>query len=196
MRHFLEVGVAHGDPLVHQQDVALDRRRGGEGQAALHAGRIGLHRHRQERPQAREVGDLVHTLVDLARGQARDATAQADVVIAGGRGIYPQAEVEKRGDPPLNLDRAFVRLVGPRQGAQQRGLARPVVPDEAQAVPGPEPEVDVAERRDIGDAGMAAQDASHVHRARQGLLQGLGVGPVDGKSDRQVGAGDRGAGHR
>jgi len=186
----LELGVADGDPFVHQQHVGLDRGGRGEGEARLHAGRIGLHRHRQEGAEPGERGDLLQPLLDLARAEAGDPAAQADVVEAAGRRVDAQRQVQQRSDAALHLDLAIVRLIGAGERAQQGGLARAVVADQAQPVAGVQLEGDVAERGDVGDAGVRAQPAADGH-GRQPFLQRLGVDPIDREAQAQVAAGDR-----
>jgi len=83
VRQLLELGVANGDPLVHQEDVGVDGGGRGEGQPGAHAGRVGLHRHGEEGAQAAEFSDLVHPRLHLAGAHAGDAAADAQVLEAG-----------------------------------------------------------------------------------------------------------------
>ena len=69
----LELRVADRQHLVDDENLGLQMRRNGEGEAHVHAARIALHRRVEELLDAGEVDDLVELAVDLARLMPRMA---------------------------------------------------------------------------------------------------------------------------
>ena len=67
----LELGVADGQHLVDDQDLRLEVRRDGEGQAHVHAARVALHRRVEEPLDLGEGDDLVELALDLGAASCR-----------------------------------------------------------------------------------------------------------------------------
>ena len=63
----LELGVAHGEHLVDQQDVGVEVRGDGERQPQVHARRVPLHRRVEEPLDPGELDDLVEPARRLRR---------------------------------------------------------------------------------------------------------------------------------
>ena len=76
----LELGVAHGEDLVDEQDVGLQVRADREREAHEHAARVALDRRVDEALDAREGDDLVELRGDLAGAHAEDRAAEVDVL--------------------------------------------------------------------------------------------------------------------
>src|SRR5262249_6970624 len=72
-------GVAGGQRFIHDEDVGIDGRRGGEGEPRLHAARVGSERPIDELAQTAEVDDRLHLAFDLAAAHAEDHAAADDV---------------------------------------------------------------------------------------------------------------------
>ena len=127
----LEVLVADGEDLVEEKDVGLEERGDREPEPHRHPARVGTDRPVDRVLDLGERDDLVEALANLGAPQALDRAVQEDVLASGEVGMEAGAELEQRADPALDLDGARGRLDDPRQHAQQRRLARPVAPDQA-----------------------------------------------------------------
>ena len=120
--------------LVEQQAVGLDGGGHREGQAQLHAGRVDANGALKEAAQVGERGDPLHARLDLGPGHAQKQAALHDVLVAGDFGVHAERDVEERRNLAVDLHRPDARLVDAGQHPQQRGLARAVVTDQADAV--------------------------------------------------------------
>src|SRR5215204_5953330 len=90
-RLFKEAGVPGPDALVHQQDLRRDTGGHREGQAGLHARRIGPHRQREKLAQIREARHLVELLENLGLSQPEIQTAENDILITRTLRSIPRA---------------------------------------------------------------------------------------------------------
>jgi hypothetical protein len=189
LRLVRELGVAHRQPLVHQQYVGLDAGRDRERQPHQHAGGVGAHRHVDVLAQAAELADLGRESVDLLLAHAHHQAAQHDVLDASGIRLDAKRRVDQAGHGALAHEFARGGLVHPGKGAQQRRLARSVVANQAEAIATLELECDVAERLHHVDAGFLAE-APAGDRRRKRLLEGRRPGAIDGEVDRDVFEGD------
>ena len=90
----------------------------------------------------------------------------------------PTPEVEHRRHPPGHGRRAAGGFVDARQQAQQRRLARAVVPDQADPVAHLQRHRDVAQRLDDDDVGVVATDRA-AGLAEERLLQRARLGVED-----------------
>ena len=82
----------------------FDVDRDGEAEPHVHARRIGLDRRVDELAQLGEVDDLVEAILDLALGEAEHDAVDEDVLAAGDLGMEAGAELDQRGDAPLDAD--------------------------------------------------------------------------------------------
>ena len=131
----LEEHVADGERLVHDVDVGLEVGEEREGEADEHAGRVLLDGPVDELADLGEVEDRGQTGSHLGVREAQQPRALEDVLPSGQLGVKAGAQLEERGDPPLDLERPLRRIEGAREDLEQRALPRPVDPDDADALP-------------------------------------------------------------
>ena len=98
----LKARVADGQHLVDDQDLRVEMRRHGEGQAHVHAARVALHRRVQEAADLAELDDLVELALDLGPRHAEDGAVQLDVLAAGELGDGSRCP-PRAGSPPCPL---------------------------------------------------------------------------------------------
>ena len=123
--------VAHGEHLVDEQHVGLDVNRHGEPQTHVHAGRIRLDGRVDELPELREVDDVVEAIVNLTLGQAQHDPVDEHVLAPGDFGMESGAELDERGDPPIDPHAARRRLRDAGDQLERRALPRAVPADDA-----------------------------------------------------------------
>jgi len=174
-----ERGVARRQRLVDHQDLVALGGRDGEPQALGHARRIGPHRQVDEVAHAREVDDLRVPLLDLRGRHAHRQAAEHHVPLAGEvveqRGVHAE-QCRLAG----GVHRAALRGQEPGDGTQQRGLARPVPPDDAYHVAVVDHERDAADRVDFPDGDPALPpEQAHEGRGRGPLVTARAVDAVD-----------------
>src|SRR5487761_279945 len=145
--------VAGREGLVDHQDLVALGRGDREPQALRHAGGVGTHRQVDEVAHAGEVDDLVVAGLDLGGRHAHRQAAEHHVPLAGEvveqRGVHAEQRRLAR-----RVDRAA--LLGgeePRDGAQQRGLAGAVAPDDPHHVTVVDHEGDAADGVHLADRG-------------------------------------------
>ena len=109
----LELHVAHGEDLVHEQDVGVDVDGDGEAEPHVHAGRVGLHRLVDELLDTGEREDRVELPVDLAAGQAEDRAVEVHVLPARQLRVEARTELQEGGHLAVDGDLAAVRLEDP-----------------------------------------------------------------------------------
>ena len=90
-RLLLERRVADAGDLVDEIDIEVDRHRDAEGEARLHAGRVGVHWHVHECAELGEILDPRHQVVSVDSVDARD---EAHVLRARQRSVEAAAEAE------------------------------------------------------------------------------------------------------
>ena len=78
----LELGVAHRQHLVDDEDLRLEVGRHGEGQPHVHAARVALDRRVEEAADLAELDDLVELALDLRPRHAEDGAVEVDVLAA------------------------------------------------------------------------------------------------------------------
>ena len=128
----LELDVADRQRLVDDQDVRGDADGAGEGEPDEHAARVELHRLPDEVADVREVEDRRNAFRHLRTREARQRTLQVDVLDAGEVAVEARAELEQRGDAPVDAHVTGRRRQHSRQDLQQGRFARAVAPDDAQ----------------------------------------------------------------
>ena len=82
---------------------------------AVHAGRVGPHRHVHEVLELGEVDDLVVLLGQLGAREARGEAAEHHVLAAGELAVEADAEREQRADAAVDLDAAAGSAAGCRR---------------------------------------------------------------------------------
>ena len=128
----LELGVAHRQHLVHQQDLRFQVGGDGERQPHVHAGRVALDGRVDELLDPGEVHDFVEFAPDLVAAHAEDGAVEVDVLAPGQLGVEASADLEQAGDAPLHLDPSARRGGDAAQDLEQRALAGAVAPDHAE----------------------------------------------------------------
>ena len=123
--------VADGEHFVHEQHVGIHVNRDREAETHIHAGGVGLHRRVDELAQLGEVHDVVEPILDLALRQAEHDAVDEDVLAPRDLGMEAGAELDERGDPSLDADRAARRLRNAGDELERRTLARSVAADHA-----------------------------------------------------------------
>ena len=114
-----------------------------------HARGVELHLVVHEVLELGELDDVVEDPVGLLAGEPEERGVQVDVLAAGELGVESGAELEQRGDAPALADDARRRAQDAGDHLQQRGLARAVVPDQAERRALGDVERDVAQRPEV-----------------------------------------------
>src|SRR6185503_13138770 len=102
-----------------------------------------------------ERDDVVDAPARLARREPEHDAVEDDVVGGGEVGVEPDAELDERRQAAPDRDRAAVDGVDAGQALQQRALARPVAPDDAEELALLDGERDVLERDEVLAAAAA-----------------------------------------
>src|SRR4029453_13206329 len=131
-----------------EQDLGLEVRGDGEGQAQIHAARVALDRRVDEAVHLGEGDDLVEAPDDLGPAHAENGPAQIDVLAAGELTVEAGADLDDRAQPPAQPRLADARLGDARQDLQQGALAGAVAADDPHHLAAPHVERDVAQRPD------------------------------------------------
>src|SRR5207247_11118284 len=97
--------------------------------------------------------DLVHHLAHARPREAVDRSVEVNVLAPGEVRMESRTELEQRADAAADRDAAGGRLDDPGDEPQQRRLAGPVPPDEADRGARVRPQRDVAQSPDIARAG-------------------------------------------
>src|SRR5438132_1521671 len=127
----LEGGVPNGENFVDQENLRLEVRRDGEGQAGVHAARVMLDRRLQEFFDLGEGDDLIEPAIDLTPLHAEDRAIEIDVLPAGQLGVEAGADFQQAADAAGDLDFPLGRLGDAREDLEQRALAGAVAADDA-----------------------------------------------------------------
>src|SRR5215207_2767470 len=153
----LERLVAHGQDLVDEQDVGADVDGHGEPEAHVLAGAVVLDLVVDEGLELGEGDDVVEVAMGLAAAQAEDGRVQVDVLAAGQLAVEAGPQLQQRGDPAPDLDRAGGRGQDARQHLEQCRLARAVGTDQPDGLAGADLQTDVLEGPEPLGAGLAVQ---------------------------------------
>ena len=145
----LELGVADGEHLVHEQDLRLEMRRDREREADVHAARVALHGRVDELLDPGELDDVVEALLDLAALHAEDRAVEEDVLAARELRVEARADLEQAADASADLGAARGRRRDPREDLQERRLPGAVASDDAEDLALGHLERDVLERPDL-----------------------------------------------
>ncbi len=104
---FLELGIADGENLVHNEDFRVKMGGDGEGQADGHAAGITLNGGVEELLHFGESDNLVEPAVDIRLFHAEDGAVHVDVFAACEIGVEAGADFEQ--GPPASVDDGFAR---------------------------------------------------------------------------------------
>ncbi len=138
-----EVGVAHRQRFVDDQQVRPHRGGDAEGHAHLHAAGIGAHRLVEVLTDLGEALDVGHQPRDRGLVVAHQAGGVEGVLAAGQVRVEAHAQLEDRRDPAARSHAALGRARGAGDQLQQRALAGAVLADDAHALAGVDAEVHV-----------------------------------------------------
>src|SRR6266568_2906748 len=127
----LEIDVADGQHLIHQQDFRLQMRGHGERQTDVHPRGIVLYGRVNEFFELGERHDLVKLAGDLTLAHPQDGPGEERVFAPGELRMEARADFQQRPDPPVNLRPSRRRPRDTGEDLQQRRFARPVPPDQA-----------------------------------------------------------------
>ena len=175
----LELGVAGGQRLVHEQDVVALSRGDREPQPGAHAGGVGLHRQVDEVADPGELHDPGLGLLGLLRGHAHGQAAEHHVPLAGEvleqRGVHPE-----QGPVAVGVHRALLGGQQPGDRPQQRRFARAVTADDPDRVAPVGHEGHPADRVHLAD-GRPPLAADHPQQGggRRALVRAAAVDAVD-----------------
>ena len=154
-----EAFVADRQHFVDEQHVGIDVNRHGEPEPHVHARRVGLHRGVDELAQLGKIDNLVEALLNLPLRQAEHDAVDEDVLAAGDLRVKSGAELDQRGNPPVDPYRPAGRLGDAGDELQRRALARPVPADDAEGRP----------RGTLNDTSDSAGNVSLGFRSRRML---------------------------
>ena len=138
--------ISHGKRFVDDQDVRIDVRDHRERKPQKHAARVGLDRLLQVFADIRKGCDRIETLVHRLPVHPEKQRIHVDIVSSRELGVEPGAEFEQRCNPAVRLDTAQCRTQGAADDLQQRRLAGPVAPDDADSGSARDLERDVPQR--------------------------------------------------
>ena len=165
----LELGVAHREHLVHDQDVGLDMSCDGEGKPQVHPRRVPLERRVEEAFDAGKLDDVVEPPPDLATRQPENDAVQIDVLASRQLGMESGPHLEQRADATSNAHAADRRSDDACDRFQERRLPGAVPTDDPDAVALLDLEVHVAERPDLVCSGSF--DRATAETSRHGFAQ-------------------------
>ena len=147
MHRGLERLVAHGEDLVDHQHPRIGVHDEGEAEAQAHAGGEGAQRRLQGLlAHACECDDVVEALPELTTGEADEHAADEQVLEPGQVPVEAGRQVDERRDGPVGGDGASSRRDDAGDRLEQGRLARSVLADHADDLPGIEGERHVPQR--------------------------------------------------
>ena len=142
----LEGGVAHRQHLVDRDHLGLEMRGDGEPEAGEHSGRVALDRRVEGGTDVGELDYVVEASERLAAAHPEDRRAEVDVLAPGHVEMEAGAELDQRGHPAPDRQPPRGGSGHTRHQLEQRGLAGPVRPDDAERLPRVQPERQVVDR--------------------------------------------------
>src|SRR5207249_12213638 len=111
----------------------------------VHAARVGLHRRVEEAADVGELLDRGHRAVHLPAREAEERAVEIRVLAAAEVRVESRADLEKRGDATVHLERSPRGLRRTREELEQGRLPRPVRANDAERRARLDREADVAE---------------------------------------------------
>ena len=164
-----EKSVSHRQGLVHDKDVRIHMGDDGKGQAHDHAAGIVAHRLVDEVADIRKVHDGVVAGGDLVIAQPQDGGIQEDVLAPGEFGIEAAAQLQQGGHPSAGSHTACGGGQGPGDDLQERALARPVAPYDADTFASADGKVDMVQGFKTSVEGAPAPE-QHLQQPVDGTI--------------------------
>src|SRR2546430_262563 len=141
----LEVLVTDRQHFVHQENVRLQVHGDRETETHIHAARVGLHRRIEEAADIGELLDGRHRAVHLLARETEERAIEVCVLAAAKVRVESRADLKKRGDATVHLERSPRGLRRTREELEQGRLPRPVRANDAERRARLDREADVAE---------------------------------------------------
>ena len=174
----LEVLVADGEDLIDEEDLGVGVGGDGEAQAQGHARGVGADGVVDELAQLSEGDDVGDELLGVGGAEAEQRAVHADVLAAGEVAVEAEAEVEQGGQRGAQAELPLCGAGDAGDELHQGALARAVVADDAEGLPAPDLERDVAQRPVLGVVAAGAEElveaAAVVEVDVEALAQPLG----------------------
>jgi hypothetical protein len=158
----LEVGIAHRQHLVDQQDVGLQKGGDGETQAHLHAQREEFDLAVDGVGEPGELDDLIESFVGDLAAHAEHGAVEEHVLASGEVGMDAAGHAEERTQAPLHLARPGRLVRDLADDLEQGGLAGAVDADEPQRSPRFHLEAYVLQHPAVVPPGAAGERSSHT----------------------------------
>ena len=168
----LEILISDGQHLVHDQDLAVQMCRDGEGQLDEHPAGIALDRRVDELLDLRKRDDVRQLCVDLGFRHAEDGAVEVDVLAAGHLVMEADADLQHGGDPSFIEDLPPGRRGDPAEELQQRALSRPVLADNAERLSLAHVQIDPVQGEDA-----VSDDPLRIRDERQRVLLSVSERP-------------------
>ena len=164
----LKIDVPDRQRLVDDEQLRLDRHLHGEGQPDHHAAGIRLHRLVEELADVGERGDAVEFGVLLGPGKTDLGGVEVHVLAPGVFHVETAAQFQQGGDAAMHIDVPRAGPQRPGDDLQQRGFARPVAAQDADALTAPDIERQLVQR---GEIPMQRVPPTSQGRQRPGILR-------------------------
>ena len=127
----LEGRVAHGEHLIHDENVGLQVRRHGKGQPHIHAAGISFDRRIDELSDFGELHDPVELLGHLGARHAEDGAVEINVLAAGQLAVETGADLEQTGQLSAQTELSARRCCDLADHFEQGRFARAVATDDS-----------------------------------------------------------------
>ena len=157
----LKLRITDRQHLVDDQDLRLQMRRDGEGQAHIHSATVALDRRVEEFLDLGKGDDLIELARDLLPAHAEDRAIQEDVLATGQFGVKAGADLEQAADAAAQPHPPLGRLGDAAEDLEQRALAGSVAADDADDLALLDLEADILQRPEFLDL-VALNDLSAV----------------------------------
>lgn len=158
----LEEHVAHGERLVHDEDIGLSDGRDGEGDARDHARGKVLHGHVDEVRQLCKVDDFLEVLIDELLGVSEQRAVEVNVLARGELQVKARAELDERRDVAPHDAFALARLENARDDFKHGGFAGAVRSHQAHDFAGLHLKGDVLERAELVEEQLVFHELNEV----------------------------------
>ena len=165
---FLELEVAHGQDLVHHQNVRPHHRSNGKTQAGDHAGGVVLHGHVHKLLQLRKFDDLVKMLVHERPVHAHHRAVQVDVLPGGQIHVKAGAQLDEGGNAATHRHLPLGGVHHARNHLEHGAFAAAVFADEGHGLAGLDAERNIFQCKEFIKVQLAA------HQLQAVLLDGVG----------------------
>lgn len=126
--------IPHREHLVNQQDIRLQMSRDGKPQPHFHAGGVGLHGGVEGVADIGEGDNFVEFGVGLFFREPEDGGVDVDVLATGEDGVEAGPEFDEGPEAAAPADGAAVGFDEAGDELEEGGFARPVGPDEPEAL--------------------------------------------------------------